>query len=63
MNVSVHAAQTNLSDLIDAALAGEDVLIAKDDKAVVRIVAIERVSFQIGVLRANLAKGLISSSR
>ena len=57
MKVSIHAAQTNLSDLIDAALAGEDVIIAKDDKAVVRIVAIERLPFQFGVLKGELGKG------
>ncbi len=57
MKVSVQAAQKNLSDLIDAALAGEDVIIAKDDKAVVRVVAIERLPFQFGVLKVELGKG------
>jgi antitoxin (DNA-binding transcriptional repressor) of toxin-antitoxin stability system len=57
MKVSVQAAQTNLSDLIDAALAGEDVIIAKDDKAVVRMVAIARRGFQFGVLEGELGNG------
>ena len=34
---TIHAAKTQLSRLIEAALAGEDVVIAKGDKPVVRL--------------------------
>ena len=57
MKISVQAAQTNLSDLIDAALAGEDVIIAKDDHAGVRMVAIEHRRFRFGVLKSELGTG------
>ncbi|HYP56971.1 MAG TPA: type II toxin-antitoxin system prevent-host-death family antitoxin [Beijerinckia sp.] len=38
---NVHDAKTNLSKLIEAALRGEEVIIAKAGKPVVRLVAIE----------------------
>jgi prevent-host-death family protein len=38
---NIHAAKTNLSKLIDAALRGEEVVIAKSGKPMVRLVAIE----------------------
>jgi prevent-host-death family protein len=38
---NIHDAKTNLSKLIEAALRGEDVVIAKAGKPVVRLVAIE----------------------
>ncbi len=42
MSVSnIHDAKTNLSKLIEAALRGEDVIIAKAGKPLVRLVAIE----------------------
>ncbi len=37
---NIHDAKTNLSKLIEAALRGEDVVIAKAGKPVVRLVAI-----------------------
>ena len=40
--VNVHAAKSQLSRLLDAAVAGEEVLIAKAGKPVVRLVPIER---------------------
>lgn len=52
---SVHAAKTNLSKLIDAALAGEEVVIAKGNKPVVRLVPIPQGRFQIGLLKEALA--------
>ena len=53
--VTVHTAKTNLSKLIEAALAGEDVVIARGDKPVVRLVAIPQGRFQIGLLRGQLS--------
>ena len=43
---TVHAAKTHLSKLIDAVLAGDDVVIAKGKKPVVRLVAIPATEFQ-----------------
>ena len=39
--VTVHAAKTNLSRLIEQALRGEEVVIARGDKPVVRLVPLE----------------------
>jgi prevent-host-death family protein len=38
---TVHAAKTNLSRLIEQALRGEEVVIARGDKPVVRLVPVE----------------------
>ncbi len=48
--VTVHAAKTQLSRLIEAALAGEEVVIAKGEKPVVRLVPIPQGQFRFGVL-------------
>lgn len=40
--VNVHAAKTHLSRLIEQALNGEDIVIARDSKPVVRLVPIDR---------------------
>jgi prevent-host-death family protein len=48
--VTIHAAKTQLSRLIAAALAGEDVVIAKGAKPVVRLVPIPQGHFKIGLL-------------
>ena len=55
MLVTIHAAKTNLSKLIEAALAGEEVVIAKGDRPVVRLVAIEKSRFQMGILADQLS--------
>ncbi len=52
--VTVHVAKSTLSKLIDAALAGEDVVIAKGNKPAVRLVAIPQGRFEIGLLKGNL---------
>lgn len=39
--VKIHEAKTNLSKLIARAEAGEEIVIARDDKPVVRLVVIE----------------------
>jgi antitoxin (DNA-binding transcriptional repressor) of toxin-antitoxin stability system len=49
--VTVHVAKTQLSRLIEAALAGEEVVIAKGDKPVARLVAIPQGQFKLGVLK------------
>jgi antitoxin (DNA-binding transcriptional repressor) of toxin-antitoxin stability system len=53
--VTVHVAKTTLSKLIEAALAGEEVVIARGDKPVVRLVAIPQGRFQVGLLKDQLA--------
>ncbi len=51
--VTVHVAKTQLSRLIEAALSGEDVVIAKGDKPVVRLVPIPQGIFKFGVLESG----------
>ena len=50
MQFTVHAAKSQLSKLIDAALAGEEVVIAKGSKPVVRLVPIAQSGFRLGLL-------------
>ncbi len=52
--VTIHAAKTNLSKLIEAALRGEEIVIAKGSKPVVRLVPVTRGAFQIGLLAGRL---------
>jgi antitoxin (DNA-binding transcriptional repressor) of toxin-antitoxin stability system len=51
--VTVHVAKTQLSRLIEAALAGEEVVIVKGDKPVARLVAIPQGQFKLGVLKRD----------
>ena len=55
--VTIHAAKTNLSKLIERACAGEEVVIARGNTPVVRIVPIEppRKKRQFGVLRGKIS--------
>ncbi|WP_158813976.1 type II toxin-antitoxin system Phd/YefM family antitoxin [Methylocapsa sp. S129] len=55
MQVTIHAAKTNLSKLIEAALAGEEVIIARGSKPVVKLVAIAKPTFEIGILAGQLS--------
>ena len=50
MNVTNHAAKTQLSRLIEAAQNGEDVVIAKGSTPVARLVPIHPEKFRFGVL-------------
>lgn len=54
MQVTVHAAKTNLSKLIQAALAGEEVVIAKGKRPVVRIVPVVQREFRLGILSGEV---------
>jgi prevent-host-death family protein len=54
MQVSVQSARRNLSKLIDAALAGEEVVIARGETPVVKLVPIPRSRFSIGILKGQL---------
>lgn len=49
--MTIHAAKTNLSRLIDAALRGEEVIIARGKTPVVRLVpVVEGPRFRFGVI-------------
>lgn len=52
--VNIHTAKTQLSKLIEAALAGEDVVIAKGSQPVVRLVPIPQGSFKLGIMAGML---------
>jgi prevent-host-death family protein len=54
MQVTIHSAKTNLSKLIEAALAGEEVVIAKGKIPVVKLVPVSSSPFKIGILRGQL---------
>ena len=56
MQVNIHSAKTNLSKLIEAAQAGEEVIIAKGNKPVARLVAIPQKKFKFNTLK-GLVKG------
>ncbi len=51
---TVHAAKTNLSKLIESALNGEEVVIARGDEPVVRLVPVRKARFKFGVLAKEL---------
>ncbi len=48
MEVNIHEAKSQLSKLIDRALSGEEVIIAKAGKPVARLVRIERPARELG---------------
>ncbi len=54
--VTVHAAKTNLSKLIEKALAGEDVVIARGSEPVVRLVPVAQSppARRFGALKGKL---------
>lgn len=55
--VTIHNAKTHLSRLIKAALAGEDIVIARGNTPVVRLVPVTRQAFQVGLLAGQLGPG------
>ena len=55
--VTIHAAKTNLSKLIEAALSGEEIVIAKGSKPVVRLVPVPQGAFKVGLLKGKLGTG------
>jgi len=57
MQVTIHAAKTQLSKLIEAAQAGEEVIIAKGDTPVVKLVPLDKPRFKIGILEGQLGAG------
>ena len=57
MQYPVEAAKSQLSKLVDAAIAGEDVVLAKGEKPAVRLVAVpQQNGFKIGLLDGLLGE-------
>lgn len=54
--VTIHAAKTHLSKLIEAALSGEEVVIAKGRTPVIRLVPVVRGAFEVGLLKGRLGE-------
>ncbi len=53
--INVHDAQTNLTRLIERALAGEDVIVARDGQALVRLVPVDGGLRPVGLHAAALS--------
>ncbi len=56
MQTSIHAAKTQLSRLIEAALHGEEVIIARGSVPVVRLEPIRASGFRFGVMKEQLSE-------
>ena len=56
MQMNVHAAKSHLSKLIAAAEAGEDVIIARKGRPVVRLASTENTGFEFDTLRHPVAE-------
>jgi prevent-host-death family protein len=54
MQVTIHAAKTNLSKLIEAALSGEEVVIAKGKTPVVKLVPVPKRAFKFDLLKEKV---------
>ena len=54
--INIHVAKTHLSGLVEAAAAGEEIVIAKAGKPMARLVALERPSFgrALGALKGRI---------
>ncbi len=57
--VNIHTAKAHLSELIKKALLGEEVIIARDNKPIIKLVPIEKPSHKRSV---GLSKGLVQMS-
>jgi len=54
--VNIHEAKTHLSKLIQEAVAGEEVIIAKDNKPIVKLVVLQNAKLE---RKLGTAKGLV----
>ena len=54
MRYNVHTAKSQLSKLIEAALAGEEVVIFRGSKPTVRLIAIPQGGFKFGTLKGKV---------
>lgn len=57
MKVSVQTAESSLSELIDAALAGQEVVIEQSNKSAVKLVPIVRPRFRLGIWQGQFGIG------
>lgn len=57
--VNIHTAKAHLSELIKKALLGEEVIIARDNKPIIKLVPIEKSQHK---RRIGLSKGLVRMS-
>ncbi len=57
MQFTVHTAKTQLSKLIEAALNGEEVVIARGSQPVVRLVPVAQNAFKLGLLNGQIGAG------
>lgn len=57
-SVNLHEAKTHLSELVSAAAAGEEIVIARSGKAVARLVPLEKPEPR----QAGLAKGRLTDA-
>ncbi len=55
MQVNIHEAKSQLSKLIKAALAGEEVIIANGNRPVVKLVPVSASGFRLGGLVGKVA--------
>lgn len=62
--VNMHKAKTHFSKLVDQALQGEDVIIARNGKPLVRLVPVEGEAAlrPIGLDRQNVDQGFLEES-
>lgn len=54
MQYPIHTAKTQLSKLIEAALRGEEVVIARGSKPVVRLLPVQQSGFKLGTMAQKL---------
>jgi len=54
MQVTIHAAKSQLSKLIQAALSGEEVIIANGDRPVVKLVPIPSQRYRLGGMKGEV---------
>ena len=59
--VNIHEAQTKLSQLIDAAEAGETVVLARAGKPVVRLVRSRNKGVTLGPMKGKIAPSVIDA--
>jgi antitoxin (DNA-binding transcriptional repressor) of toxin-antitoxin stability system len=57
MKVSVQAAESSLSKLIDAALSGEEVVIEQSNKPAVKLVPLRSSTFRLGIFNGQFGEG------
>lgn len=57
MKVSVQTAQDTLTDLLDAATAGEEIVIAREGKPSIKLVPVDQPAFRLGMWEGQFGEG------